>query len=58
MNNASGRIYLGSLTVKTDGNGYTPFTFFADTPPAAASFITATATDPDNNTSAFSAAIS
>jgi trimeric autotransporter adhesin len=54
----SGRIYLGSLTVKTDSNGYAAFTFFGDAPPAAASFITATATDPNNNTSEFSAAIS
>ena len=54
----SGGIYLGSLTVKTDSNGYAAFTFFGNAPPAAASFITATATDPDNNTSEFSAAIS
>ena len=49
-----GEIYLGAATVTTDANGHVAF---AITVPAATSpgqFITATATDPDGNTSEFS----
>jgi hypothetical protein len=56
--NDSGRVYLGSLTVKTNSSGYTAFTFFGPLPPTGADFITATATDPNNNTSEFSNAVS
>ena len=56
--NDSGQIYLGSLTVKTNSSGYTAFTFFGPLPPTGFDFITATATDPNNNTSEFSNAVS
>jgi hypothetical protein len=51
----SGRYYLGSETVKTNAAGFAAFTFDAPLPPSGASFITATATDSNNNTSEFSA---
>ncbi|HEV3343739.1 MAG TPA: right-handed parallel beta-helix repeat-containing protein [Pirellulales bacterium] len=54
----SGRIFLGLLKVKTNVAGLAAFTFNHPLPPAGANFITATATDPTNNTSEFSAAMS
>ena len=54
----SGNIFLGSLTVKTNAAGFVAFTFDASRPPAGARFVTATATDPNNNTSEFSTAVS
>jgi hypothetical protein len=54
----SGRIFLGLLKVKTNVAGLAAFTFNHPLPPAGANFITATATDPTNNTSEFSAAAS
>lgn len=50
-----GKTYLGSKDVTTDTNGNVNFT--ADLTPTAPGgwFVTATATDPDNNTSQFSA---
>jgi len=54
----SGRIFLGLLKVKTNAAGVATFTFKHALPPAGATFITATATDPNNNTSEFSAAVS
>jgi parallel beta-helix repeat protein len=56
-NNSSGNIFLGSLTVSTNAAGVAAFTYNGTRPPAGASFITATATDPNNNTSQFSAAL-
>jgi hypothetical protein len=49
-----GQLFLGSLTVTTDDNGVAvfAFTFGAELPLGA--LLTATATDPANNTSAFS----
>jgi hypothetical protein len=57
-NGASGRIYLGSLNVMTNGAGSATFTFFRWRPTAGLHFFTATATDPNNNTSEFSAPVS
>ncbi|HEX4073125.1 MAG TPA: right-handed parallel beta-helix repeat-containing protein [Planctomycetaceae bacterium] len=54
----SGRLFLGSVSVKTDVAGVAKFTFKHFRPPAGANFITATATDPNNNTSEFSASVS
>lgn len=58
LDDASGRYFLGSLTVTTNSSGVAAFTASLLTPPIGSDFITATATDPSNNTSAFSAAIS
>jgi hypothetical protein len=52
---ASGRYFLGSQKVKTNAAGLAAFTFFGPLPPKAAGFVTATATDANNNTSEFSA---
>ncbi len=52
----SGRLYLGSLNVKTNGSGVGMFVFFGPLPPATASVITATATDAGGDTSEFSVA--
>ena len=46
---------LGSLSATTDANGFAAFAFSAALPVNAGSSLTATATDPSNNTSAFSA---
>jgi hypothetical protein len=51
----SGRTSLGTKTVRSDAAGVAAFRFFGPLPPANASSITATATDPYNNTSEFSA---
>ncbi|MBI3960010.1 MAG: right-handed parallel beta-helix repeat-containing protein, partial [Chloroflexi bacterium] len=51
--NGEGRTYLGSDAVTTDGNGDATFSFGADV--AQDQMFTATATDPDGNTSEFSA---
>jgi parallel beta-helix repeat protein len=56
-NGASGRTFLGLLTVKTNAAGLATFTFNHLLPPVGDNFITATATDPNNNTSEFSAAV-
>ena len=50
-----GETFLGSLTVATAPNGFVSFVFTSSLPATAGSFITATATDPNNNTSALSA---
>jgi hypothetical protein len=51
--NGEGETFVGARTVTTDGSGNASFSFtFAAIPPAR--FITATATDPANNTSEFS----
>jgi hypothetical protein len=54
----SGRVFLGLLKVKTNAAGVATFTFTHSLPPSGDNFITATATDPKNNTSAFSAPVS
>jgi trimeric autotransporter adhesin len=54
----SGRLFLGSVSVKTNVAGVATFTFKHFRPPAGDTFITATATDPHNNTSEFSASVS
>lgn len=48
-----GEIFLGSLTVTTDDTGLVEFTAMLD-PVDVGQFITATATDPEGNTSQFS----
>jgi trimeric autotransporter adhesin len=55
-NEPSGRYFLGFQKVKTNAAGIATFTFFGPLPPTGANFVTATATDPANNTSEFSAA--
>jgi hypothetical protein len=50
-----GQFFLGSVTVTTDDNGFATFT--ATFSLTAGQFITATATDPNKNTSEFSAYI-
>ncbi|MBI3465154.1 MAG: right-handed parallel beta-helix repeat-containing protein, partial [Planctomycetes bacterium] len=50
-----GQTYLGSAEVMTDEVGNVEFTITFPTSVAGWSFITATATDPENNTSEFSA---
>jgi hypothetical protein len=57
-NQASGRFFLGNQRVQTNGAGVAAFTFFGPVPPGGASFITATATDANWNTSEFSAVVS
>jgi hypothetical protein len=54
----SGRVFLGLLKVRTNASGVASFTFNHALPPAGANFITATATDPNNNTSEFSGPVS
>jgi hypothetical protein len=54
----SGRFFLGLVRVKTNAAGVATFTFKHSRPPVGANFITATATDPNNNTSEFSASVS
>jgi hypothetical protein len=54
----SGRVFLGLMKVKTNVAGVATFTFRHGLPPAGANFITATATDPNNDTSEFSTAVS
>ena len=49
----SGRYLLGFQNVTTNSSGSAAFTFLGPLPPTTAPFITATATDPNNNTSEF-----
>src|SRR5262249_14598745 len=49
-----GERFLGSLTVTTDADGMASFTLALAIPVDLGQFLTATATDPTNNTSAFS----
>ena len=58
LDDASGQYFLGSLTVTTNSSGVAAFTASLLNPPIGSDFITATATDPNNNTSAFSVALS
>jgi hypothetical protein len=50
-----GQTYLGSTTVATDVTGHARFTATVAAAPAGQQFLSATATDPVNNTSEFSA---
>jgi probable HAF family extracellular repeat protein len=52
-----GERFLGSLTVSTDEAGQASFTAHLMTSPDLVPFVTATATDPTGNTSAFSASL-
>ena len=52
-----GQQVVGSTTVTTDGAGHASFTATFPTAIAAGAMVTATATDPGNNTSEFSRAI-
>ena len=54
QNTGEGRYYLGSITVKTNGKGIATFTYRGALPPVGYDQITATATDPRNETSEFS----
>lgn len=49
-----GQFFLGSVSVTTNAAGTAAFTFTGSNPPSVAPIITATATDPVNNTSEFS----
>ncbi len=49
-----GQSFLGSVKVTTDASGTASFTITRSVPVAPGQFITATATDPGNNTSPFS----
>ena len=57
-NEPSGLVYLGSVTVRTNASGVATYTFNGPTLPAGATYITATATNPTNNTSEFSNVVS
>jgi titin len=52
-----GEVFLGTWTVTTDADGNASFTASFAAAVAEDQFITATATDPDNNTSEFSAGL-
>jgi titin len=52
----SGHIFLGSEVVKTNAAGFVSFTFNGPLLPTGANFVTATATNPQGNTSEFSRA--
>ncbi|HEX4142637.1 MAG TPA: right-handed parallel beta-helix repeat-containing protein [Pirellulales bacterium] len=54
---ASGRYFLGSTLVTTNNVGLATYIFSGSKLPSGASYVTATATDPENNTSEFSAAL-
>jgi parallel beta-helix repeat protein len=53
--NGPGQTFLTFVAVTTDGTGAASFSIPTPTPVAAGLFISATATDPDGNTSEFSA---
>jgi hypothetical protein len=55
---SNGRVFVGLLKVKTNASGVATFTFTHALPPAGDTFITATASDPNNNTSELSATVS
>jgi|GEM_PF-2575609 len=58
VNEAGGKVYIGSKAVTTDGSGVASFTaFFPALFVAHGQYITATATDPANDTSPFSNAV-
>jgi hypothetical protein len=47
-------VFVGGMTVQTDGSGYAPFTFTPPNPLPAGSYITATATSASSRTSEIS----
>jgi CSLREA domain-containing protein len=53
--NGEGQTFLGSRNVETTASGDTSFTFSSATAISSSAWVTATATDPDGNTSEFSA---
>lgn len=53
--NGEGQAFLGSTSATTDGSGNANFTASLQTPSTVGHVVTATATDPNNNTSEFSA---
>jgi CSLREA domain-containing protein len=55
--NGEGESFLGSTTVTTDGSGNASFTAIVSGTATPGQSVTATATDPSNNTSEFSACI-
>jgi parallel beta-helix repeat protein len=54
---AQGRQFLGSITVTTDAHGSAHISLRINLELSPGEFVTATATDPNNNTSAFSAGV-
>jgi hypothetical protein len=58
VNEPAGRYFLGTLQVTTSSTGDVAFNFAGPHPPSGAIFITATATDSNNNTSEFSSVMS
>ena len=54
LDDASGRVYLGTQKVTTGSNGTAALSFNTEVFPIDLTIITATATDPKDNTSAFS----
>ncbi|NER35226.1 MAG: hypothetical protein F6J93_14650, partial [Oscillatoria sp. SIO1A7] len=56
-NSRQGKTFLGFQNVTTDANGNASFTANLGISAAVGSYITATATDPNNNTSEFSGAL-
>ncbi|HEX8219307.1 MAG TPA: hypothetical protein VF914_08850, partial [Chloroflexia bacterium] len=57
LGNGEGQTFIGSTWLTTLGNGNGTFTFQPDQALPGGSFITATATDPNGNTSEFSACL-
>jgi len=57
-NEPSGHYFLGSQVVRTNAAGFVSFTFNEPLLPIGAKFVTATATNPQNNTSEFSDGLS
>jgi CSLREA domain-containing protein len=55
--NGEGQVFLGSTNVTTDGSCSGSFNFIVPNVSITEPFITATATDPNNNTSEFSASV-
>lgn len=53
--NGEGQTFLGSTNATTDGSGNATFTASLSSPATVGHVVTATATDPNNNTSEFSA---
>jgi hypothetical protein len=49
-----GKKYIGTVTITTDGSGNASFTAVLSAAQPVGQYITATATDPQNDTSAFS----